>query len=64
MSQTFCPATAAHLRAARCIQRERPAATLPSRIANKRLSTGAPEPTRQFAASPAWLLRALLGQPV
>ncbi len=63
MPQTHPPATVVHLRTARCLQRERPAATLPSRIAIERSFTGA-KAARQYAASPAQLFLALLGQEV
>lgn len=63
MPQMHSPATMIHLRTARCLQRERPAATLPSRILRERSRTNAPA-VRQSTASPVQLLRALLGYSV
>jgi hypothetical protein len=38
MAQTLSPAMAAHVRASRYAQRERPAASLPTRISARRLA--------------------------
>lgn len=48
MAQTLSPVMAAHVRASRYAQRERPAASLPTRISARRLA-GAPTPQRGTA---------------
>jgi hypothetical protein len=55
MSQTLSPASAMHVRASRFAQRERPAATIPSRIRTTYAFERAPVSQRP-AASPAELL--------
>jgi len=61
MTQPLSPEVASHLRASRYVQRERPAASIPTRISVRRLASSTP-PTQRVAPSPAIaLLLALRG---
>lgn len=61
MSQTLSPATAAHVRASRFAQRERPAASIPSRIRARYASERASVSQRKAASTATPLLLALWG---
>ena len=64
MAQTLSPAIAAHLRASRYAQRERPAASIPTRISARRMAACAPAPQRASVAPALALLLAFRGSVV
>ena len=61
MAQTLSPAMAAHVRASRYAQRERPAASLPTRISARRREAEGAVTQRREGAMPFPLFFALRG---